>query len=155
MINTYRISKSDKEWIHKAYKAVLKNLELTDWFDIDISVVGRDTIRSLNLEHRNVDKVTDVLSFPNVDITWPICHCSYKDDIDPDTGTLFLGDIMLCKSKIKEQAEEFGHSELREMVYLTVHGMLHLFGFDHMTKEDEEEMLSHQNAIMEYLGVNR
>lgn len=155
MINTYRMSKNDKDVILKAYKAVLKNLELTDWFDIDISIVGRDTIRALNFEHRNVDKVTDVLSFPNVDITWPICHCSYKDDIDPETGTLFLGDIMLCKSKIKEQALEFGHSELREMVYLSVHGMLHLFGFDHMTKEDEEEMLSHQNAIMEDLGVAR
>lgn len=155
MINTYRMSKEDREILTKAYFAVLKNLGLTDWFDIDISIVGRETIRSLNLEHRAVDRVTDVLSFPSVEIKWPICPCSYDGEIDPETGKLFLGDIMICKSKIREQAKEFGHSELRELVYLSVHGMLHLFGFDHMTAEDEEEMLSHQKAIMEDLGISR
>lgn len=155
MINTYNMSKQDKEILSKAYFAVLKNLELTDWFDADISVIGRESIRSLNLEHRGVDRVTDVLSFPSVEIKWPICPCSYKGEVDPDTGNLFLGDIMICKSKIREQAKEFGHSELRELVYLFVHGMLHLFGFDHIEKDDEEEMLEHQKAIMEDLGISR
>lgn len=155
MINTYRMNKQDKAILTKAYSAVLKNLGLTDWFDADVSIVGRDTIRALNLEHRGVDKVTDVLSFPSVEITWPICPCSYENDVDPETGKLFLGDIIICKSKIREQGKEFGHGELRELVYLFVHGMLHLFGFDHIEKEDEEEMLLHQNQIMEDLGISR
>lgn len=155
MINTLRVSKEEKELINRAFQAVLDNLQLDNWFDVDVTAVGRDTIRSLNLEHRGVDRVTDVLSFPNVEISWPICPCNYKNDIDPYTGRLFLGDIMVCRSKIKEQAKEYGHSEEREFCYLCVHGFLHLFGFDHIQKEDEEEMLQHQNEIMQALGILR
>lgn len=155
MISTYMVSTADKAWLERAYYAVLRNLELEDWFEIDFSMVGQSTIRSLNLEHRNVDKVTDVLSFPNVNFTFPICMCNYQADINPETGKLFLGDIMICRAKVRAQAKEYGHSELREFVYLAVHGMLHLFGFDHMTPDEEADMLSHQKAIMADLGIER
>lgn len=155
MISTYMASKAEKEWLKKAYYAVLRNLDLEDWFEMDFSVVGKDTIRSLNLEHRGVDRVTDVLSFPTVELTFPVCICHYNDDINPETGKLFLGDIMICRSRMREQAKEYGHSELREFVYLAVHGMLHLLGFDHMIPEDEADMLAHQNAIMADLGIGR
>ena len=155
MISTYMVSPTEKEQLRKAYYAVLRNLQLEDWFEIDFSVVGKSTIRSLNLEHRNVDKVTDVLSFPSVEFTFPICMCNYTADINPETGKLFLGDIMICRAKVRAQAKEYGHSELREFVYLAVHGMLHLFGFDHVTPEDEADMLEHQRAIMQDLGIER
>ena len=155
MINTFRLSKEEKELLQKAYHAVIDNLELDDWFDVDVTAVGKEVIRSYNLEHRGVDKVTDVLSFPNVEFKWPIYQCAYKNELDPETGRLFIGDILVCRSKIKEQAKEYGHSEEREFVYLCVHGMLHLFGFDHIEKEDEEDMLAHQNAIMSKLGIER
>ena len=155
MINSYMTSKDEKESLRRAYYAVLRNLGLEDWFLIDFSVVGRDTIRSMNLENRGVDRVTDVLSFPSVEIKFPLTLCEYAGDIDPLTGKLFLGDILICRSKVREQAKEYGHSELREFVYLSVHGMLHLFGFDHMNKEDEEDMNAHQDAIMADLGINR
>ena len=155
MISTYMISPAEKEQLTRAYYAVLRNLELEDWFEIDVSVVGKSTIRSLNLEHRNVDKVTDVLSFPSVDLTFPICMCDHTADINPETGKLFLGDIMICRAKVREQAKAFGHSETREFVYLAVHGMLHLFGFDHVTPEGEEDMNAHQKAIMADLGISR
>ena len=155
MIETYMTSKEEKEALKKAYYAVLRNLGLEDWFMIDFSVVGRDTIRSMNLENRGVDRVTDVLSFPNVEIKFPLRMCDYAADFDPLTGKLFLGDILICRSKVREQAKEYGHSELREFVYLSVHGMLHLFGFDHMEPEDEEDMNEHQKAIMADLGIGR
>ena len=155
MINTLRLSAQEKELLNKAYLAVIDDLGLDDWFDVDVTAVGREAIRSYNLEHRKVDKVTDVLSFPSVDIRWPIFQCDYRNDLDPDTGRLFLGDILVCRSKINEQAKEYGHSVEREFVYLCVHGMLHLFGFDHVEKEDEEDMLAHQRAIMDKLGITR
>lgn len=155
MISTYMASAAEKQELNRAYYAVLRNLEIEDWFEVDFSVVGKSTIRSLNMEHRNVDKVTDVLSFPSVEFTFPICMCNYTDDINPETGKLFMGDIMICRSKVREQAKEYGHSELREFIYLAVHGMLHLFGFDHVTPEGEEDMLAHQRAIMADLGIDR
>ena len=155
MINTLRLSAKEKELFKRAYLAVLEDLELDDWFDVDVTAVGKDVIRSYNLEYRNVDRVTDVLSFPNVEFRWPIFQCQYASQTDPETGRLFLGDILVCRSKINSQAKEYGHSQEREFVYLCVHGMLHLFGFDHIEKEDEEDMNAHQKAIMEKLGINR
>ena len=155
MISTFMASKAEKEWLQKAYYAVIRNLQLEDWFEIDFSIVGRDTIRSLNLEHRYVDRVTDVLSFPTVQFTFPICLCDYTTDINPETGKLFLGDVIICRSKVRQQAKEYGHSELREFVYLAVHGMLHLFGFDHIEPDDEADMQTHQDAIMADLGIGR
>lgn len=155
MIQSYMASKEEKEYLAKAYYAVLRNLGLEDWFLIDFSVVGRDVIRSMNLENRGIDRVTDVLSFPSVDIKFPLRMCDYAADFDPLTGKLFLGDILICRSKVREQAKEYGHSELREFVYLSVHGMLHLLGFDHQTPEQEEDMNEHQSAIMADLGINR
>ncbi|HWR24438.1 MAG TPA: rRNA maturation RNase YbeY [Feifaniaceae bacterium] len=104
--------------------------------------VTPEEIRALNLEHRAVDRVTDVLSFPAAE----------PGETPPDG---FWGDIVLCPERAKEQAAEYGHSLTRELAFLTVHGALHLFGYDHMEKHEETYMLERQRAILERMGVPR
>ena len=75
--------------------------------------------------------------------------------VDPDTNELVLGDMMLCSEVIKEQAKEYGHSEMREFSFLVVHSMLHLFGYDHILDRDRMEMEEEQRTIMNALGIRR
>lgn len=130
-------------------------------YNVEVNVLITDAqhIRDYNREYRDIDKETDVLSFPAVDYEKPADFSIAKADklsyFNPETDELVLGDIILCKDRIYSQAEEYGHSVLREFTFLVVHSMLHLFGFDHMTKEDEEEMFLHQESIMQELGILR
>ena len=104
--------------------------------------VSEETIQELNKQYRNIDKVTDVISFANCD--------------DPtSTDYHSLGEIFLCVNRAKEQAKEYKHSLSRELAFLAVHGYLHLCGFDHMTKEDEEVMFKIQDYILDNAGVKR
>lgn len=109
---------------------------------VDILAVKPSRIQALNREYRSIDSVTDVLSFPSVDAGQT-----------PSDG--FWGDIVLCPSRAAEQALEYGHSLKRELAFLTVHGMLHLFGFDHIQPEDETVMISEQKLILERMGLPR
>ena len=109
---------------------------------VDILAVMPTRIQTLNKEYRGIDSVTDVLSFPSVEA-----------GETPSDG--FWGDIVLCPSRAAEQAEEYGHSLMRELAFLTVHGMLHLFGFDHIEPEDETVMISEQKLILERMGLPR
>lgn len=104
-------------------------------FEVSVSFVTNEEIRELNKNYRNVDSDTDVLSFP------------MDDEEDPE-GVIMLGDVILSTQKIIEQAESFGHSLEREMIYLTVHSMLHLLGYDHMTEEEKEEMRDREKEVM-------
>ena len=104
---------------------------------VDVTMVSGEEIQTINRENRNVDKVTDVLSFPMLDMYEGVYHGDLKDEIEPTSGDIMLGDIIICYDKILEQAEEFGHSKEREMAYLATHSILHLLGFDHV---DEGEM---------------
>ncbi|MDE5602142.1 MAG: rRNA maturation RNase YbeY, partial [Clostridia bacterium] len=102
----------------------------------------------LNNSARGVDKVTDVLSFPCFDkLPLPVKENSFQD-CDYDGKRVMLGSIMICRQRAQEQAEEFGHSYARELGFLTCHGLLHLLGFDHIEKDDEEIMTAHQREIM-------
>ena len=105
--------------------------------EVSVTIVEKETIREINAEHRQVDRVTDVLSFP----------ADEGDEIlsIPDD---FLGDIMISVPRAAEQGAALGHSTERELMFLTVHGVLHLLGFDHMRPEDETAMLEHQRRIM-------
>ena len=105
--------------------------------EVSVTIVEKETIREINAEHRQVDRVTDVLSFP----------ADEGDEIlsIPDD---FLGDIMISVPRAAEQGAALGHSTERELMFLTVHGVLHLLGFDHMRPEDETVMLEHQRRIM-------
>ena len=123
----------------------------------ELSFVSKEEIQVLNKESRKVDQVTDVLSFPMLDgIRGKILK--RKDcllDYDQDEKAVFIGSIVICVERAKEQAEEYGHSLSRELSYLTVHGMLHLFGYDHMTDEDKAQMREKEEEILSLVGQVR
>ena len=108
-----------------------------------ITVVDEAEIQRINHEFRNIDRVTDVLSFP----AW--------DGGEYDLTDGFLGDIAICEKRAREQAKEYGHSLERELAFLTVHGMLHLLGYDHMQPDEEKVMFGLQETILSEMGVFR
>jgi probable rRNA maturation factor len=114
--------------------------------EISVLLCPNEYIHRLNLQYRHIDRPTDVLSFA----------LNEGEDADydgPDAN--LLGDIIISLDKVKEQAEEFGHSFERELAYLTIHGMLHILGYDHMTAEDKVEMRKEEEFILQRLGYVR
>ncbi|MDY3948347.1 MAG: rRNA maturation RNase YbeY [Bacilli bacterium] len=109
-----------------------------------IIFVTKEEIHELNKQYRGVDRVTDVISFALEDVN----DVSLSD-------IRVLGDIYICIDRMKEQAIEYNHSETRELSFLTVHGLLHLLGYDHQTKEEEEIMFNLQRKILSDLNINR
>lgn len=120
------------------------NYKKLDGVIFNIIFVDNKTIHKINKEYRNIDRATDVISFALED----------AKDIDLEIGRL-LGDIYISVDKIKEQAKEYGHSEKREMAFLIIHGLLHLLGYDHMNKEEEEIMFKEQELILDGFGIKR
>lgn len=116
--------------------------------ELSVTFTDNDGIWELNREYRNVDRPTDVLSFPMYSFT--------DNDMPTEGVTVLLGDMVLSVERAMEQAEEYGHSLRREVAFLTVHSMLHLLGYDHETSaEDEREMFALQDVIMDKLGITR
>ena len=131
-------------------------------YEVDVNVVltDNDAIHAINREYRNIDRPTDVLSFPMLEYKTPgdfsiVENMAAEDCCDPDTGELLLGDIIISTEKVIEQAAAYGHSLERELGFLTAHSMLHLFGFDHMEEEERKNMEVKQEAILERLGLRR
>ncbi len=130
-------------------------------YEVQLSVILTDNegIRQYNREFRGIDKETDVLSFPNVDFAseadFSILEEREADYFDPDTGELFLGDIVLSVDRVKEQAVSYGHSEKREFAFLVAHSMLHLCGYDHMEEEQARIMEAKQEAVLQKMGITR
>ena len=122
----------------------------------EIVITDESEIRSLNAETRGIDSVTDVLSFPSLDGIRgaELRKADFPYETDED-GNIFLGSIVICEKRAKEQAEEFGHSYLRELHYLAVHGLWHLLGYDHMTETDKLEMRAKEEKILSKLGITR
>lgn len=116
-----------------------------EYVEISLTLVDGEEIQELNRMYRNVDKVTDVLSFPQF------------DDLNelPEEEEILLGDVVICRQRAEEQAEEFGHSVEREMVYLFVHSICHLLGYDHMEEEEKAEMRAKEESVMERIKVTR
>ena len=111
--------------------------------DLTILIDTPERIQTLNRDFRHVDAVTDVLTFP-----------AWEGEISLSADG-YLGDIMICYERAKEQAEAYGHSLERELSFLAVHGVLHLLGYDHMTEQDERVMREKQTAILDSIGVTR
>lgn len=113
--------------------------------EISLTLVSLEEIRELNRDYRDVDRETDVLSFPQFEGV---------EDM-PEFGELCLGDVVICLDKVEEQAKEFGHSFERELIYLFVHSLLHLLGYDHMEEEEKQEMRQREEAVMSAIDLNR
>ncbi|MGF7086522.1 putative rRNA maturation factor [Kroppenstedtia sanguinis] len=133
-------------WVERCLMQAAE-MEQTPPAEVAVTIVDHEEIHRLNREFRQVDRPTDVLSFPQ----WEPGEAWESPEGEP----LPLGDIVISLPQAKEQAEEYGHSLERELGFLAVHGFLHLLGYDHGTDEEEEEMFSRQEAILSRVGLTR
>ena len=127
--------------LEKYYRKTLNVLEMEDNYVLSLILCGPVTIRKINREYRNIDAVTDVISFALLDSEDAI---EYEDRVE-------LGDIFINRNRVLSQAEEYGHSVKREFVFLFVHGLLHLLGYDHTNEEEEKIMFDLQKKIVKDL----
>lgn len=127
--------------------------------EIDLLLTNDEEIHRINLEFRDIDRPTDVLSFPLVDYECPgdfsLTEEHETEYFNPESGELMLGDIMISVDKVLEQAEKYGHSPKRELAFLIAHSMFHLMGYDHMTPEEAVVMEQKQEAVLESLRIGR
>ncbi|MEB8264370.1 rRNA maturation RNase YbeY [Mammaliicoccus sciuri] len=140
------IDEDTKNQIESLLTFAAKKENITEEAELSISFVDEEEIQAINRDYRDKDKVTDVISF------------SLEED-EPEIEGLdmprILGDIIICLEVAKEQAESYNHSLSRELGFLALHGFLHLLGYDHMTEEDEKEMFSRQDEILNEFGLTR
>lgn len=122
--------------------------------EINILLTDDESIQVLNMQYRGIDRPTDVLSFPMAEVKRGKL-LSTQGDMDMDEGLLLLGDIIISLETALKQANEYGHSFEREIAFLTSHGVFHLLGYDHIEKDDENEMVSRQEAVLEKLRLER
>ena len=121
--------------------------------EISLSFVTAEEIHELNRQYRGVDSVTDVLSFPLLEDLNELYDT--EEGSSEEDEPVALGDVVICLERAEEQAEEFGHSKEREIVYLFTHSVLHLLGYDHMEEEEKQEMRSREEEVMTELGLSR
>lgn len=138
----------------------LKEEDVTIPYEISVLLVDNEEIKSINNDTRNIDKETDVLSFPILDYpngkVFKEVYLNFDfDKTYMDGSDLVLGDIVLSLEKAKEQSEEFGHSFLREVCYLIVHSILHLLGYDHIKDEEKVIMRKQEENILQKLDIRR
>ena len=146
-----------KALIRKAIRTSLEQEGVTIPCEINVLLTNDEGIHQINLDMRDVDRPTDVLSFPEFEFT-PGEPPSEEDEecFDIATGLLPLGDMVISVERVKEQAREYGHSAKREIAYLVVHSVLHLLGYDHLDEgEQKKQMRAREDAIMEELGITR
>ncbi len=125
---------------------------------VSLTIVDDEEIHRINREFRQIDRATDVLSFPAIPFEAPASYDILEEDdsfFDMDTGLLLLGDIVISADRAEEQAKEYGHSIRREVAFLVAHSMLHLLGYDHETPEEESVMVSKQEKVLDSLGITR
>lgn len=146
--------------IESIIQYTLKEEEVTIPCEVSVVFVDDEEIREINRENRNIDKSTDVLSFPMLEYprgsVFKDVYLNHKFHLsDLDDGNLILGDIVLSLEKAEEQRKEFEHSFLREAAYLTVHSVLHLLGYDHMEEEEKNVMRKREEEILNKFHLTR
>ena len=142
--------------IKRCIRGALEQEGVTVPCEINVLLTDNRGIREINRDLRDVDRETDVLSFPMFEFTPGEFPEDVSDLLDPGSSLLPLGDMALSVENIKTQAEEFGHSQEREIGYLTVHSVLHLLGYDHLDEGPmKKQMRAREDAIMEYLNIPR
>ncbi|WP_307892024.1 rRNA maturation RNase YbeY [Bacillus swezeyi] len=146
---TGRLSDEQLAEMEKLLQFAAKEENVADQAEVSVTIVTNEEIQKINKEYRGKDYPTDVISF------------ALEEDgegeveiIGADMPTV-LGDIIISADKAKEQAEEYGHSLMRELGFLTVHGFLHLLGYDHMTEKEEKEMFTKQKELLNRYGLSR
>ena len=127
--------------------------------EVNLTLTDNNGIHQINKEFRQIDRPTDVLSFPMLNYETPgefaFLDEEDNDDFNPDTGEAMLGDIVISVDKVFEQAESYGHSVEREYAFLITHSMLHLFGYDHMEEEEAKVMEAKQKDILQKMNILR
>lgn len=146
---TNEISEEQTDYIGKLLNFAAKYEEINEECEVSVTFVSNEKIQEINKEYRNKDSVTDVISFAMEEMGEGEMKLTGLD------MPRVLGDIIISVSRAQEQAEEYGHSFMREIGFLAVHGFLHLLGYDHETEEDEKEMFSRQKDILNEFGLQR
>lgn len=143
--------------LNKVYNFILKKFELQKNVCVNLNFVTEKQIQKLNSQTRNIDAITDVLTYPYINIkpNEKLNINDYKLEIDQTTKTLTIGDIYICSARAKQQANEYGHSLMREICFLFCHGMLHILGYDHIKKADAKIMEDLQDEILNELNITR
>lgn len=153
---TERVNNEHLELIEAVIIAAAKTLELKDNIEVSATIVDNERIHEINREYRSIDRPTDVISFAIEDNDDDDFEIFFDESVDEDIQLpRLLGDLFISIDKVKEQSEEFGHSFERELGFLTVHGFLHLNGYDHQTDEEEKIMSALQDEILEEIGLER
>ena len=145
---------TEEAMLKKVIPAVLEAEGVKVPCEVDVLLTDDAGIQEINAEQREVDKPTDVLSFPMLELTPGVLPT--KADADPGTDMVYLGDMVISLERAEAQAEEFGHSVEREICYLAVHSVLHLLGYDHMDDgPQKEQMRGREETILNALGITR
>ena len=152
-----------EELIKDVISAVLESEGCPYEAEVNVTIGDDETIRIINRDFRDIDKETDVLSFPAVEFGTPGdfegMAAEFEENsfmyFNPDTGELMLGDMILSADRVQKQAEEYGHSRKRELAFLVAHSMFHLLGYDHMEPEEAQVMEKRQEEVLEQMGITR
>ncbi|CCF05908.1 rRNA maturation RNase YbeY [Bacillus velezensis] len=146
---TNSVSADALQEVEKLLQFAAEKEGVQDQAEVSVTIVTNEEIRRINRDYRGKDTPTDVISFALEE--------EGEDEVEIVGADMppVLGDIIISADRTKEQAEEYGHSFMRELGFLAVHGFLHLLGYDHMTKEEEEEMFSKQKDLLDEYGLTR
>nr|MDH3136032.1 rRNA maturation RNase YbeY [Bacillus velezensis] len=146
---TNSVSADALQEVEKLLQFAAEKEGVQDQAEVSVTIVTNEEIREINRDYREKDTPTDVISFALEE--------EGEDEVEIVGADMppVLGDIIISADRTKEQAEEYGHSFMRELGFLAVHGFLHLLGYDHMTKEEEEEMFSKQKDLLDEYGLTR
>nr|MDH3099004.1 rRNA maturation RNase YbeY [Bacillus velezensis] len=146
---TNSVSADALQEVEKSLQFAAEKEGVQDQAEVSVTIVTNEEIREINRDYRGKDTPTDVISFALEE--------EGEDEVEIVGADMppVLGDIIISADRTEEQAEEYGHSFMRELGFLAVHGFLHLLGYDHMTKEEEEEMFSKQKDLLDEYGLTR
>lgn len=125
---------------------------------VEVLVTDNESIHQINLDSRGIDAPTDVLSFPTITYDTPGDFSGVEDDpmlFEPESGELMLGDMVISMDKVREQAAAYGHTQQRELAFLTAHSMFHLMGYDHMEEDERLLMEEKQRGLLDQMGITR
>jgi probable rRNA maturation factor len=157
--NEQKKTKVSYATVHMIKRCILKVLEVEGLSDVphevSVTLVCNPKIRRINREFRQMDKATDVLSFPVLNYDENHQPIYDEGDLDFNDNQILLGDIVISMERAQQQAEEYGHSLQREVGFLTVHSMYHLLGYDHMEEEERKEMRQKEEHVLTLLGLTR